>query len=276
MKNKLFLTLFLATTFSTFSQVGDNYFISSPSAVAVKKGLLDFRIYHLFGDIAGENGGIDNFYGYDNARDIKFSFDYGVTKNFSIGIARSKGAYTRTKNFILNAKYSHTLLNNLGAKGDGMLLASFYTDATSTTQMASIDSTSETFFPDFTSRLSYNSIGVLQYQNSRWDIMLSGIYNHRNFVAANQDNGTFGIITGAKFALTQVIRIGADVILPLTNDVRPGLTFDFEFDTGGHVFQLYLSQYSGITPDQNLLYGFESIADGEFRFGFMISRPFKL
>lgn len=276
MKSKLFLIVLISICSASFAQVGDNYFISSPSAVAVKKGLLDFRIYHLFGDIAGDNGGIDNFFGYDNARDIKFSFDYGINQKLSIGIARSKGAYQRTKNFILNAKYNVYSINGLGAKRDGVFMASIYSDATTTTQMASLDSTSEGFFPDFGSRLSYNSIGVLQYQNSRWDIMLSGIYNHRNFVAANQNNGTYGVITGAKYALSQVIRIGADVIIPINNDVKPGLTFDFEFDTGGHVFQLYLSQYSGITPDQNLLYGFENIADGEFRFGFMISRPFKI
>ena len=115
----------------------------------------------------------------------------------------------------------------------------------------------------------------MQYSNARWDFMLSGIYNHRNFVAASDENGAFGVITGVKYAVNNVFRIGVDALLP-TNETKPGFTLDFEFDTGGHVFQLYLSQYSAVSPDQNLLYGYENISDGEFRFGFMISRPFKL
>jgi hypothetical protein len=67
--------------------------------------------------------------------------------------------------------------------------------------------------------------------------------------------------------------LGVDALLP-TNSTKPGFTL--EFDTGGHVSQLYLSQYSGVSPDQNLLYSFENKNDGAFRFGFMISRPIKL
>lgn len=275
MKNKL-LTLAFACIFSiSFAQVGDNYFISSPSAVAVKKGLLDFRIYHLFGDISGNNGGISTFYGFDNVRDIKFSFDYGLNQDWSIGVARSKGAYNRTQNYVLNTKYTVLNIRDIGADNQGNLSGALYLDATISSMEASLDSTNETFFTDISSRTSYNSIAVMQYSNARWDFMLSAMYNHRNFVAASDDNGAFGVITGVKYAVNNVFRIGVDALLP-TNETKPGFTLDFEFDTGGHVFQLYLSQYSAVSPDQNLLYGYENISDGEFRFGFMISRPFKL
>jgi hypothetical protein len=275
MKNKLFLLLAVCHFGISYAQVGDNYFISSPSAVPVQKGLLDFRIYHLFGDIAGDNGGISTFYGFDNVRDIKFSFDYGVSTNLSVGIARTKGAYNRRQNFVLNSKYTFLEIGGLGKKEKGFLGGAIYLDATATTMEASLDSTSELAFTDFPSRLSYNTVAVLQYNNDRWDFMVSGIYNHRNFVANEENNATFATILGAKYAVTNVFRLGLDALLP-TNNTKPGLTLDFEFDTGGHVFQLYLSQYSAVSPDQNLLYGFENINDGAFRFGFMISRPFKL
>tara|TARA_R110001592_G_scaffold359340_3_gene665652 strand:+ start:8207 stop:9034 length:828 start_codon:yes stop_codon:yes gene_type:complete len=275
MKTKLFLLIACCYFGTATAQVGDNYFISSPSSVPVQKGLLDFRIYHLFGDIAGNNGGISTFYGFDNVRDIKFSFDYGLTSNISIGIARTKGAYSRRQNFVLNSKYTFLEINKLGKNDKGFLGGAIYFDATATTMEAALDSTSELSFPKFTSRLSYNTVAVLQYNNERWDFMLSGLYNHRNYVANTDDNGAFAAIIGAKYAVTNVFRFGVDALLP-TNETKPGITLDFEFDTGGHVFQLYLSQYSAVSPDQNLLYGFENINDGAFRFGFMISRPFKL
>ena len=275
MKNKLPFIVSLLLFSWAKAQVGDNYFISSPSAVPVQKGLLDFRIYHLFGDIAGDNGGISTFYGFDNVRDIKFSFDYGLSNNVSIGLARTKGAYNRRQNFIFNSKYTFLELGKIGKNEKGFLGGAIYFDATATTQEASLDSTSELAFADFTSRLSYNTVAVIQYNNDRWDFLLSGIYNHRNFVAFDEKHGAFAAIIGAKYAVNNVFRFGIDALLP-TNDTKPGITLDFEFDTGGHVFQLYLSQYSAVSPDQNLLYGFENINDGAFRFGFMISRPFKL
>lgn len=275
MKNKLLVLLILFGFGTSYAQVGDNYFISSPSAVPVQKSLLDFRIYHLFGDIAGDNGGISTFYGFDNVRDIKFSFDYGITSKLGVGIARTKGAYNRRQNFIFNSKYTFLGIDKIGSNDKGFLGGAIYFDATATTAAASLDSTSELAFTDFPSRLSYNTIAVLQYNNDRWDFMLSGMYNHRNFVAANENNGAFAAILGAKYAVNNVFRLGIDALIP-GNDTKPGFTIDFEFDTGGHVFQLYLSQYSAVSPDQNLLYGFENINDGAFRFGFMISRPFKI
>lgn len=275
MKNKLFLLLATCYFGIANAQVGDNYFISSPSAVSVQKGLLDFRIYHLFGDIAGDNGGISTFYGFDNVRDIKFSFDYGISTNLSVGIARTKGAYNRRQNFVLNSKYTFLEIGKLGKDDKGFLGGAIYFDATATTMEAATDATSEIAFTDLTSRTSYNSVAVIQYNNDRWDFMISGLYNHRNFVADADDNGAFAAILGVKYAVNNVFRLGVDALLP-TNSTKPGFTLDFEFDTGGHVFQLYLSQYSGVSPDQNLLYGFENINDGAFRMGFMISRPFKL
>ena len=55
----------------------------------VKRGELDFRIAHRFGDIAGNAGGASQFFGFDNVSDIRFSFDYGLTDHWQIGSGRS-------------------------------------------------------------------------------------------------------------------------------------------------------------------------------------------
>jgi hypothetical protein len=51
----------------------------------LKKGTLEFRIEHKFGDAAGDLGGINTLYGLDNATDIRFAFEYGLTNNLMIG-----------------------------------------------------------------------------------------------------------------------------------------------------------------------------------------------
>src|SRR6185436_19543288 len=62
----------------------------------VKKNHLDFRISHRFGNIYDANNKdplnetFQTFMAFDNVSDIRLSFDYGLTENFTIGIGRSK------------------------------------------------------------------------------------------------------------------------------------------------------------------------------------------
>ena len=56
------------------------------------KRKLDVRIFHRFGDLAGENGGFQTFYGLENASDVVIGLEYGVSDNLTVGLYRSKGA----------------------------------------------------------------------------------------------------------------------------------------------------------------------------------------
>ena len=65
------------------NEVEDTYLstriVNGHSIETLKKGTLEFRIEHKFGDAAGELGGINTLYGLDNATDIRFAFEYGLT-----------------------------------------------------------------------------------------------------------------------------------------------------------------------------------------------------
>ena len=70
-----------------------NRVINAHTCETVKKKTLDFRITHRFGNIIEQTegtGGFHQFFGFDNATDIRFSWDYGLTDNVQVGIARSK------------------------------------------------------------------------------------------------------------------------------------------------------------------------------------------
>src|SRR6266480_816131 len=63
--------------------------VNAQSTETAKKGTLDFRITHRFGNSGGESGGgVHTLWGWDNSEDIRFSFDYGLTDKMHIGIAR--------------------------------------------------------------------------------------------------------------------------------------------------------------------------------------------
>jgi len=48
--------------------------INGHSVENLRKGVLEFRIEHRFGDMAGSNGGAQNWFGFDNASDIRMAF----------------------------------------------------------------------------------------------------------------------------------------------------------------------------------------------------------
>src|SRR4051812_44873068 len=61
----------------------------------VKKRHLDFRISHRFGNIYNANQKnpinetFQTFFGFGAVSDVRFSLDYGITDNLTVGIGRS-------------------------------------------------------------------------------------------------------------------------------------------------------------------------------------------
>ena len=69
--------------------------LSNHSTEMLYKRNMEFRVSHKFGDIAGSNGGLQSFYGFDNLADVRIAFEYGITDNINIGLGRSKGVNER-------------------------------------------------------------------------------------------------------------------------------------------------------------------------------------
>ena len=100
-----FIILFLSTaaTSQDYHQIfKDTRVINSQSVETLRKGILDFRIGHRFGNI---NGGWPTFWGLENAADVIFQFDYGISDNLMIGLMRAKGSGPLTQNVSGLIKY---------------------------------------------------------------------------------------------------------------------------------------------------------------------------
>jgi hypothetical protein len=63
--------------------------LNGQSIECVKGRTLDFRVTHRF-DNMGTGGSEHTLFGFDNSTDIRISFDYGVTDNWTLGFSRSK------------------------------------------------------------------------------------------------------------------------------------------------------------------------------------------
>src|SRR5215831_16998064 len=88
--------------------------VNAQSIETAKRNNLIFNITHNFGNIGGTGNGIHTLYGLDNAVDIRFSFDYGITKDLQASVGRSKGIqpYTELYNGALKYRLLKQTMDN--------------------------------------------------------------------------------------------------------------------------------------------------------------------
>lgn len=247
----------------------------------VKKGELDFRIAHRFGDLAGNNGGASTFFGFDNVSDIRFSFDYGVMDNWQIGIGRSKGGYTTSQVFDLNSKFK--LFQQ--AKNGFPLAVSLHGGLTFTSMASDGLSTSINNYSKSTAH-RFNYFGQILFArklSDRFSLIIAPTVVHRNLVQLGDNNTHFAIAAGARAKISKRVAIIADYyqLLNKSNyqnsiDYQMPIGLGLEIETGGHVFHALFSTNTGLMESQFLPNNTAKFTAGQVRLGFNISRVFTI
>jgi hypothetical protein len=274
-------------TFASYGQQVHNTFtttrvVGSHSTETLRKRILEFRITHRFGDLADSLSGWNNFFGFDDAQDIRYSFEYGITNELMVGIGRCKGAYQRKS--IVDAFAKYRLLTQTENNSMPLSLALLATGDLSTMR-ASSDSTKITSFPKFIHRSTYVVQAILARKfHERFSLQLMPTFVHRNFVLAAESNDVFALGAALRFRFYKQFALLVDYYFPLTpnggsdstSTYSHPLGIGFELETGGHVFTITFTNSAGITENQFIPDGSASWLEGEFRFGFTISRKFKV
>lgn len=253
----------------------DTRVINTHSVETLKKGILDFRISHRFGDFAGPAGGWPTFYGLENATDILTGLEYGLTDNFMVGISRTKGSGPLRQN--INGLFKYRVLKQ-DVEGSNPFSAAFVGTASYSTMQAS------TLIEKSVHRLSYNLQFLLARKFSeRIALQLGAAWTYRNNVLSNDKNDLPSLSAVLKYQFSKSFGLIIDANFPIS-DLRTSengyyypLGIGFEWETGGgHVFQINLTNATGIMETDYLPYTRTNWADGEYRIGFTISRAFKL
>jgi hypothetical protein len=253
--------------------------INGHSVETLKKRILEFRIEHRFGDIAGTNGGVQQFYGFDQAADIRFAFEYGISDKWMVGLGRSKGTGAPYKSLV-DAFTKYRILTQ--ENGRMPLSMTAVLAGTGTYMKASDDLTQVTSFPKVAHRFAYTTQLLLARKfGERISIQVMPTYVHRNYVKIDDVNGLFAVGGAINYKITKNIGIITEYYhdfhkddVRLTN--KKSLSFAFEWITSGHNFKLNLTNSRGFTESQFIPYTFADWTKGEFRLGFSITRNFKL
>jgi hypothetical protein len=236
--------------------------VNGQSVELSSKGVLQFTIQHRFGAL---NSGIYNLYGLDNSQ-VRLGFDYGVKDWLSIGLGRSSAIKTIDANTKVRFKRQEK-------EGFPMTVAS--SSAIYVKQWQYSDSQLESFL--FTNQLSFtNQLLVAMKINRALTIQLTPTFIHYNLVETKYEpNDKFSLGIGGRQKIRKRFSVNAEYFYQLNNKVNNNvLSFGFDIETGGHVFQLHLSNSPAMITPEFVTQTTGDWLDGDIYFGFNISRVF--
>lgn len=286
------LSLVLATFLSGQDLVSletfkDTRVINTHSTETLNKRRLDVRIGHRFGDIAGDRGGFSTFYGLESAADVLFAFEYGLTDQLMIGVSRSKGGGslpngTRGLDQLLSLTGKYRLLTQSEETGNPLSVAVLGVGTMSAAERIEGADVLQNF-DKFAHRFAYHGqlITARKFSDA-FSLQASLGITYRNLVPFGDDNIIYSVGAASRIQLTKVFGLILDTTFPFseyrssTEGFSPVLGLGLEIDTGGHVFQVNLTNASQIMETDYIPYSTSQWSDGEFRLGFTISRLFNL
>ena len=231
-------------------------------------GELNFLISHHFGNISD---GAYHLYGLDYS-EIRLGFEYGITDWLTLGFGRS------SFNKIYDGNFKLKLLRQSSGDKSMPLSMSFYSNiALNSTHWANPDRENR-----FDSRLSYAyELLIARKFNSSLSLQITPSLVHRNLVKTKEDqNDVFSIGFGGRIKMSKRISLNAEYyyLLPgkTADDFYNSFSFGIDIETGGHVFQLFLTNSNGLIEQVFIAETVGNWLDGNIRLGFNISRTFTL
>jgi hypothetical protein len=260
------------------------HLINARTVETIKRNELDFRVSHRFGDIGGEFGGSKRFFGLDNSTDIKISLDYGISDRLTFGIGRAKGAGD------LRQLYEASLKLKLIRQGEGggwPISVTAFSNVVASGMSSNVKPNTPDHFETFKDRLSFaEELMIACKISDAFSLMVIPVYIHSNYVIATDVNDVYAIGAAGRLKLTKRMALVADYFKVYRSQASidkfkaNGLIFynplgaGFEFETGGHVFDLTFTNCTSILENQFIPYTTTTWKMGQFRWGFNLSRIF--
>lgn len=249
------------------------------------KGILEFKVTHNFGDVAGDNGGIKNFFGLDNATDVRIGFQYGVSKRLNLIAARAKGAGIVQQLYELGIKYR--LMQQANDSKHPISMTLFANAVVSAMEETSVPD-QEHSFEDLRDRLSQTVQLLIARKFGKISLQVSPTMVNTNYVSSYDENTLFAL--GG--ALRLPVRGRFSILVDYFHTFRSQNTIDafkargvrfydalgvgVELLTEGHVFHLNFTNATEILENRFIPRTITSWGKGQYRWGFTISRDFDL
>lgn len=252
--------------------------INGHSTETLRKGVLEFRVEHRFGDIAGADGGVQTMFGFDNSSDIRLAFEYGISDDLMAGFGRSKGTGMPYRS-LLDGFVKYKILKQQ-EKGCPVSLTGIAT-STYTYMKASEDLSLVSSFPEWHHRFAYvTELVVARKFGYLCSAALIPTLVHRNYVGPDDINTLFSLGGAVTFPISRKVAVLVEYYHVFHDDDfrkenTNSIGVAIEWVTFGHNFTINLTNSRGFVESQFIPYTFEKWDKGQFRLGFCVGRKFE-
>lgn len=242
----------------------------------LNKGEFHYSIMHTFGTV---DAGYKNLWGIDNGANIRFSFEYGFSDDFSMAFGRSgfekvydlSARYHLSKQTIDDSKwFSLSFFSALAVATEDFIFIN-PTDSYSFADRLSLSGgamIARKFNTDFSLQLTPT---FAYFFSERYDLLSPAhlAFPDKKFYLGSAISGRYKITP--RTALTfQFLPIIAE------DKFHQNIALGYDIETGGHVFQLYLTTSQSLNDAYVLAGKNGDFLSRKFRIGFNINRLFML
>ena len=234
------------------------------------KRCLDFRISHRFGEL---NTGMYNAFGLDGGANIRLGLEYSHDGRLMFGAGRTSSQK------IIDGFVKYKLLRQTTDNKMPVTLTLF-SSMFYTFENRKIGTVN--YYNNFTDRISYcHQLMIGRKFNSKFSLQLTGGMVHFNLVENFTDKNDCyfsGIVTRFKITKRQAITLeyAARLNKYSLDKFYDSFAIGYDVETGGHVFQVHLTNSFALTENQFYMYTRTSWSDWGVRIGFNISRVFAI
>jgi opacity protein-like surface antigen len=232
-------------------------------------GTLEFIFAHRFGAM---NGGLYELFGLDEAY-VRLGLDYGITDKMSVSIGRN--SVDKTVDGYLKYKLAR---QSKGVKNFPVTIAGL-------AGLAYQVSPRKEFVPvgfENIDRLAYVGQLLMARKFTRqFSFQVMPTIVHKNAVDRNKENNDqLAIGAGGRYKITKSVALKGEYYyrldVPDANPSYNALGFGVDIETGGHVFQILITNTRGLTERAFIAETEGDFADGDIHLGFNVTRTFQI
>lgn len=255
--------------------------INMQSVEMTGKGNLQFMVSHHFGNFWNEGKGIKNLaqlFGFNSGVATTYlSFDYSFQDWWNMGFAATGDSKYETW-----AKFR--LLRQQTGKKNVPVTVDYFA-------LMNVDATDGPSPDDLAwNRFSFiHQLLIARKFNESFSLQLTPSYIHYNYVpyGINNTNNIFNLGIGGRYKLTHKTAITfeyshqfngyknlLDESASAQNYVADLVSLGYDWDTGGHIFQFFLTSTTSSTNITQLTANTNDFKKGNFSLGFTINRSY--
>ncbi len=262
--------------------------INANTPETVGKGKMAFKVSHNFGDIAGDAGGIKNFFGLDNSTDIRIAFQVGLGKRLDVIAARAKGAGLQQQLIELGVKYK--IMEQLENDPSHPVSIAFFGNMAIASNKANAFPNQDNSYGGFSDRVSNVLQLIIARKMGKVSLQLNPTLLTRGYAISYDQKSMFALGGAIRLPLVENrLNLLVDYFHPfrreavedsfkVNNNIKfaDPLGIGFEIITSGHAFRLNFTNTTEILENRFIPRTISSWGKGQFRWTFAISRTFTL